>query len=499
MAADDVLRNNTERRHSEEIALMLASIVESSDDAIFGKTLEGVILSWNRGAQKLYGYSAGEVIGQHISMLVPPDLSDEVPRLLERLRAGEHIEHFETVRRKKNGEIVHVSLTISPIQNEGGEITGASTIAHDITERKRTEEELRMALAEVERLKNQFLLDNLYLREEILSVHNFGEIIGSGKSLKDVMEKVHQVAPTDTTVLITGETGTGKELMARAIHEGSLRKNRPMVKVNCATLPATLVESELFGHEKGAFTGATSSRIGRFELADGATIFLDELGELPLDLQSKLLRVLQEGEFERLGSSRTNKVNVRVIAATNRDLEAAVKNGTFRDDLYYRLCVFPISVPPLRERREDIPQLVYAFLQRENQRLGKNIGTVPRGTMKALENYSWPGNIRELQSVITRAAILTRGPKLEITEKLSNRSAAAVTGAPGESINRAAVSSTQNQLVTMDDVERRHILDVLEQTRWKVQGKGGAAEILNLKPTTLRSRMEKLGIKKPEG
>jgi formate hydrogenlyase transcriptional activator len=491
-----IQRDITERKRAEEGALRLASIIEFSNDAIIGKTLDGIITSWNVGARRLYGYSPEEVTGRSVALLVPSDRPDEVPDILERLKAGEGIEHFETVRRKKTGELVDVSLTISPIKTEGGEITGASTIARDITGRKRAEEKLRAALSEVERLKNQLLSDNIYLREEILSEHNFGEIIGSSESLKAVMGKVRQVAATDTTVLIVGETGTGKELMARAVHNGSLRKRRPMVKVNCATLPANLIESELFGHERGAFTGAVAARVGRFELADGATVFLDEIGELPLDLQAKLLRVLQEGEIERLGSSRTIKIDVRVIAATNRDLEAASRHGTFRADLYYRLSVFPISVPPLRERREDIPLLVNAFVGRENKRLGKQIKSVPRETMEALQNYPWPGNVRELQSVITRAAIVTRGAKLQLAERLLQRTGEPSPPAETTDSTTAAVFSSDDFL-TLDELERRYISSVLEKTGWRVSGEGGAAEILGLNPNTLRSRLQKLGIRRP--
>jgi transcriptional regulator with GAF, ATPase, and Fis domain len=339
--------------------------------------------------------------------------------------------------------------------------------------------------------------DIVYLRQEILSDHNFGEIIGNSEALKQVMHKTGQVAETDATVLIVGETGTGKELIARATHDRSLRKSRPMIKVNCATLPANLIESELFGHEKGSFTGAHSTRVGRFEMANGSTIFLDEIGELPLDLQSKLLRVLQEGEFERLGSSRTIKVNVRVIAATNRDLEKACQEGTFRSDLYYRLHVFPIVLPPLRERKEDIPLLVNAFVESANKRLGKSIKTISQKTLEGLQNYSWYGNIRELQSVIERAAIITQGSQLQLVDDLKPQQQTSCSLKPAPSPPPVIKQSiSDDQLLTLEEIEKCHIIRVLEKTHWRIEGENAASDILGLNPSTLRSRLRKLGIKR---
>jgi transcriptional regulator with GAF, ATPase, and Fis domain len=336
--------------------------------------------------------------------------------------------------------------------------------------------------SQVEQLKDKLQAENIYLQEEIKLEHNFEEIIGRSNALKKVLHQVEQVASTDATVLILGETGTGKELIARAIHNLSPRKDRALVKVNCAALPASLIESELFGHEKGAFTGAVSQRSGRFELADGGTIFLDEIGDLPLELQAKLLRVLQEGAFERLGGSRTIRVNVRVIAATNRDLEKAVQAGEFRMDLYYRLNVFPLSLPPLRERKKDIPLLVKHFVQKYSAKLGKKIETTPQKGMEALQAYSWPGNVRELENVIERAVILTRGSTIELDESL-------------DVLRDTDLPDTSS--LSLEEVERNHILCVLEETNWKIEGKQGAAVRLGLKPSTLRSRMKKLGIKKP--
>ena len=334
---------------------------------------------------------------------------------------------------------------------------------------------------EVEQLTNRLQAENVYLREEIKLDHHFDEIIGESQAMKAVLKKVEQVAPTDSTVLLLGETGTGKELIARAVHDLSPRSARPLVRVNCGAIPANLVESELFGHEKGAFTGALARRIGRFELADGGTIFLDEVGELPLDAQVKLLRVLQEREFERIGSGRSTKVNIRVIAATNRDLSAAVKAGSFRSDLLYRLNVFPIDLPPLRYRPSDIPLFVHSFAGRLSKKFGKRLDQISQQTMDRLMRYAWPGNVRELENVIERAAILSPGPVLQVDEVLFQA-------------DRAAAPDTSR---TLEEVERAHIILVLQEVDWVVEGKQGAATRLGLHPNTLRSRMQKLGIKKP--
>lgn len=322
---------------------------------------------------------------------------------------------------------------------------------------------------------------NVYLQEEIKTEHNFDEIIGTSNPIKKVFQSIEKVAATDATVLITGETGTGKELIARAIHHLSHRKEGVLIKVNCAAIPAGLIESELFGHEKGAFTGALARKIGRFELADRATIFLDEVGEIPLELQTKLLRVLQEGEFERLGSPKTLAVNVRVIAATNRDLDREVREGRFRSDLFYRLKVFPIHVPALRDRTQDIPLLVSYFVKKFATAMGKKVESVPVKAMEMLKPYPWPGNIRELEHVIERAVILSQGPELELGDWMPKDQA--MTG-PGSA-------------ATLEEVERAHIIAVLTHTNWRVSGEKGAAKILGLNPTTLEARMKKLGISRP--
>jgi formate hydrogenlyase transcriptional activator len=347
-------------------------------------------------------------------------------------------------------------------------------------ERSRAELAIREHLGEIERLKFQLEKENLYLREEIKTVQGFEKIVGKSDALRYVLFRVKQVAATDATVLIQGETGTGKGLVAHAIHELSARKQRPMITVNCAALPGNLIESELFGREKGAFTGADAKQVGRFEVADGGTLFLDEIGELPLELQSKLLRVLEDGEFERLGSPRTTKVDVRVIASTNRDLTAEVKDRRFREDLYYRLNVFPVSIPPLRARTEDIPQLVSHFVDRYARKFGRNYESVPKSVMKAFQEHCWPGNVRELQHVIERAVITSLGPVLRLADKLE----------------RGTADSGEGALKALSDMERDHIVKVLEKTSWKIEGEGGAASVLGLNPSTLRSRIKKLDIKR---
>ncbi len=350
---------------------------------------------------------------------------------------------------------------------------------------------------EIAALKARLEEENVCLQEEIRTEHNFEEIIGNSPALLAVLRKVEQVAPTDSTVLIRGETGTGKELIARAIHDRSARKNHPLLKVNCSAISAGLVESELFGHVKGAFTGALERRIGRFELADGGTIFLDEIGELPLETQVKLLRVLQEREFEPVGSNRPVRVNVRVIAATNRDLEESIRKGAFRSDLFYRLNVFPVDMPPLRERRSDIPQLAMFFLARFSKKFGKDIQGIPRATLDRLVSYSWPGNIRELQNVIERAAILSQRSVLELEPDLVPLLRPSDSSAIDDRVSAMAepLSSALNP-ATLEEIERGHIAATLSQTQGVVEGPRGAAKILGLHPNTLRHRMQKLGLKR---
>ncbi len=340
------------------------------------------------------------------------------------------------------------------------------------------EGQLQDRLQEIEALKERLESENTYLREEVKVLVEHSGIVGQSVALKNVLTQAEQVAQTDSTVLLLGETGTGKELLARAIHRMSLRKDKPMITINCASLPPTLIESELFGREKGSYTGAMTKMIGRFEMADGSTIFLDEIGEIPLDLQSKLLRVLEEGTFERLGSTQSRHVNVRIIAATNRNLEQEVNTGKFRRDLFYRLNVFPIVIPPLRDRREDIPLLVRAVVKEFQKKLGKEIESIPTKTMHALQSYSWPGNVRELRNVIEHAMIMSNGKILDVP-------------LPTHPSSKPEYSENLN------DMERMHITAVLQKTGWRISGPGGAAEILGLKRTTLQAKIKKLEIKHP--
>jgi formate hydrogenlyase transcriptional activator len=410
--------------------------------------------------------------------VVRPDLETERQTTSER-RAYSH--GFRSmcslpliVREKKIGGITFGSLT----ENQYGDDDTAFLM--EIANQVAIAIDNMRSYEEIDALKARFQSEAVYLQEEIKTEHNFEEIIGQSAPMRQLLRRIEQVAPADTTVLIHGETGTGKELLARAVHDRSRRKERPLVKVNCGSIPTGLVESELFGHEKGAFTGATQRRIGRFELAHGGTIFLDEVTELPLDTQVKLLRVLQEGEFERVGSSTTLKVDARVIAATNRDIEEAVRSGQFREDLFYRLNVFPVEVPPLRERKTDIPLLVSFFLSKFSKKLGKEIRGVSQDAIAKLTGYHWPGNIRELQNVIERAVVLNAGPVLNLDP----------------SMLQAKESAQTVSIQALETVERNHILRALDETNWVIHGKRGAAEILGLNPSTLRSRMEKLGIKK---
>ncbi len=345
-------------------------------------------------------------------------------------------------------------------------------------ERRQDRLQLEERFREIENLKQRLENENIYLQEEIKLLGEHTEIVGQSLAMKKILAQVEQVARTDSTVLILGETGTGKELLARAIHKMSARKDRPMITVNCASLPPTLIESELFGRERGAYTGALTKMIGRFEVADGSTLFLDEIGELPLELQSKLLRVLEQGKFERLGSTKSLQVNVRIIAATNRDIGQDVPEGKFRKDLYYRLNVFPISIPPLRERVDDIPLLVWAFIREFEKKIGKRIDSIQRKNMEALQQYSWPGNVRELRNVIEHSMIVSSGETLNVR------------------LPRPEPSEI-SEPSKLESIERAHLLNVLKKTNWRIAGEGGAAEILGLKRTTLLSLLKRLGITRP--
>jgi PAS domain S-box-containing protein len=742
-----------ERRRSEQTRAQAAAIVESSNDAIIGANLDGIITSWNRGAEKLFGYSAHEVLDYPGTILTPMDPAETMAQNMERVKKGKFLQSYETVCLAKGGRPIQVSVTLSPVSDEDGKITGISSIVRDIserkqaeealrksearlsgilaiaadavisideshkiilfnegaekifgyskaevlgqpldvliperfrlshghhirafstsapvsrrmgerqeilglrkngeefpaeasisrfeidservftvvlrdvtqrkaaekalidseerlrlaleaggmgvwdwnryadtvswskehftvmglppfsvqptyqtwascvhpedlpraeaamgraiaekkeyqceyrvilpdgatrwveargtlvyergdcvrvrglvvdvTDRKRSEQSLRNALAEVQQLRLKLEADNVYLREELSQTYPYSSIVGKSEEIARVMEEVDRVAPTEMTALILGETGTGKELVARALHAQGGRNERPLVKVNCSALPAELIESELFGHEKGAFTGAVARQVGRFELADGGTIFLDEIGELPLRLQPKLLRVLQEGEFERLGSAKTIKVDVRVIAATNRNLAEAVQDGRFRADLYYRLNVYPIEIPPLRERREDIGLLAEVFLRESERRLGNRYGKIPAEVMEDLREYSWPGNVRELENVIARSALISSAPTLQLPVGWNREGNS--DGRDGSHDPARAPSAIENtkSAATLLEFKKTHILDVLRQTNWRIEGPKGAALILGVHPNTLRSRLSKFGIQKP--
>jgi PAS domain S-box-containing protein len=468
------LRVEQSLRDSEQ---RLRDLYEEAPIAYVHEDTESRFVSANRAAMKLLGLRPEEVPGTVGLTLVAPtrENQERVHNALGSVQKGEERACIELeLRRKDDGRPIWVQWWSKP--EPDGRFT--RTMMVDITDR---------VLAEQER--NRLQQQNLYLREEIKSEYNFEEIIGGSGALRNVLAKVGQVAPTDSTVLILGETGTGKELVARAVHNLSRRKDRPLIKLNCSALPTGLVESELFGHEKGAFTGATDRRTGRFELADGGTVFLDEVGELPPEAQAKLLRVLQEREFERVGGTKTIRVDVRVIAATNRDLAHAVAVGKFREDLYYRLNVFPVVLPPLCDRVEDIPLLVHYFVARYAAKVGRAITSVPQDAMQRLMAYRWPGNVRELENVVERAVILSPGPELTVAPELLPVLPAPAAPAPSTSLPAA-------ELAALEDVDRQHIVAVLKRTGWRIDGPQGAARLLNMNPSTLRSRMQKLGIRR---
>jgi PAS domain S-box-containing protein len=472
-------RKQRESRMSEERYLQA---LENSTDGLWDWNLQSDSVRYSDGFMKTLGVSPQEFPGDIASLRsrIHPEDADPMRAAIQN-HLKDHAPFFIECRlRTSSGPYLWFLARGQAIWDAAGKAVRMSGWIQNITERKQAELNLIAALSEIKQLKDKLEAERAYLQEEIKSTYNHEHIIGQSDQINYVLYKIEQIAASDTTVLVLGETGTGKELTARAIHNLSLRKDRALVKINCATLPPNLIESELFGHEKGAFTGAQARQLGRFEVANGATLFLDEIGELPLELQPKLLRVLQDGEFERLGSSRTIKVDVRVIAATNRHMEEEVRRGHFREDLWYRLNIFPITVPPLRDRKDDIPLLVGALVDKIVKRMGKTIETIPEGVMDLLLNYRWPGNIRELENVLERAVINSSGPKLHLADELKN---------PRKDLTEANRS--------LEDVEREYILRVLEQTQWKVSGKNSAAEILGLERSTLRARMRKLDLIKP--
>jgi PAS domain S-box-containing protein len=622
LAVDSVLRDEEQRRGEETLRKQKAhfeNLFALAPEAIVLRDIKNRVLRVNDEFTKLFGFTVDEALGQNISpLIVPDDRKEECEKLREALKRGEKV-NVETIRRRKDGKLLTVSLVAAPVSVEGDEreiyaiyrdVTGRKqaeerlrrseaylaegqrlshtgswarcvstgdlywsresflifgldpegpsptfqtllrrvhpedqglvrdtlenstvrrsdfeidyriimdegTVRHihvlghpvinasgeltefvgthmDVTQQVESQAALKRAMEEIKQLKDQLYQENIALREEIDETSMFEEIVGKSDALRRVLAQVETVATTDSTVLIYGETGTGKELIARAIHELSERAARAFVKLNCAAIPTGLLESELFGHEKGAFTGAVAQRIGRFELANQGTVFLDEIGEIPLELQPKLLRVLQEREFERLGSSRTLKTDARLIAATNSDLSAMVESGKFRSDLFYRLDVFPIHLPALRERKEDIPLLVRHFVQHFARRLKKNVDSIPPATMTALCEYHWPGNIRELQNVIERAVIVSTGSVLNVsTADLKPRNHPP---SGHEKIGELQIADPRDARRAVDESERQQILGVLEATHWTVAGPNGAASRLGLKRSTLQYRMRKLGI-----
>jgi formate hydrogenlyase transcriptional activator len=469
-------------------------ILRAAGEGIYGVNAEGKTTFVNPAAERMLGWGAEELVGKEIHPIVHHTHHDgrhypdhDCP-IYAAFRDGAVHQVDGEVFWRKDGTPVWVEYTSTPIRDRGV-VVGAVIVFRDVSQRREADEKLHAALAEVDRLRERLELENAYLQEEIRIETNPRGIIGQSEAIQKTLRQVKLVAPTSAAVMITGESGTGKELIARAIHEASSRRDRPLIRVNCAAIPRELFESEFFGHVRGAFTGAMRDRIGRFELADGGTLFLDEVGEIPLELQGKLLRVLQEGNFERVGEERTRAVDVRLIAATNRDLKQEVQRGRFREDLYFRLNVFPVESVPLRERREDIPLLAQHFLTRESEALKSEL-RLSEGDARRLSRYDWPGNVRELQNVIERAAILAQNGRLRID--LPDGSG--VQPSPGAARVKADARPAVLTASEMRAHERANILAALEACSGKVFGPGGAAEMLDIKPTTLASRIKALGI-----
>jgi formate hydrogenlyase transcriptional activator len=482
-ACAEIEREHISRRLRENERLF-RDLYDEAPVAYWYITQEGKIDRVNRAMAEMFGRPREFFVGRTLHDLYA-NTPRGIPAALEvrrRIFAGEEVRGEELEARRADGSSFWIRISVSPEFDAAGHAIGGRITAIDLSAEKRAEQAVRVSE---------------YLAQEIRAAHNVDEIVGRSPVLMGVLEKVRLVAETDTSVLILGETGTGKELMARALHSASRRKNRPLIKVNCAALPSGLIESELFGHEKGSFTGASERRVGRFELADGGTIFLDEIGEVPPDVQVKLLRVLQEREIERVGGNKTIGVDVRVVAATNRDLKGAVAAGKFRQDLFYRLNVFPIDLPPLRERPEDIRLLVRYFVGRYATKIGRRISRVPEKLLERLLSYAWPGNVRELENVIERAVILSKGPELEVISELP--ASIPLPAAAGEltakpSLGEPGVAGPSDLKLT--NVERDHILTTLKRSGWRIEGPTGAAHLLGLNPSTLRSRMKKLGIER---
>jgi len=472
-----VIADITQRKEKDRQARLSDFTVQNAADAIFWISTEGHIKEVNTEACIQYGYNREEFKQLRILDLYEDMSEADFRERWKSLKQSGQL-RFETEHRARDGKKISVEVSSHFVLFE--EMEFSCSMVRDISDRKRKEAALRGALMEIKELKEKLEAENNYLQEEIELQNNFGEIISNNVKFKRILKQIEQVAPTSSTVLVTGESGTGKELIARALHQLSRRSSHPIIKVNCAALPANLIESELFGHEKGAFTGALSRKVGKFELADEGTLFLDEIGEMPIELQPKLLRAIQEGEIERLGGIKPIKVNVRLIAATNRDLEKEIGKSNFREDLYYRLNVFPIHSIPLRERPEDIPLLVQFFCEKLGNKLGKKITDIPQKVIDRLMQYDFPGNVRELENLIERGIITSRGSKLIIGNWFN----------PKKKIVRA------ESLLTLEEIQRQHLVKVLKHTNWRVSGVDGAAQILDMRPTTLHSKIERLGIKR---
>jgi formate hydrogenlyase transcriptional activator len=473
-----ITRDFTERKHAEEAVRMseerFRSLFEFSPDAIIVTDQDGKIAETNGQVEKFFGYSRGELVGQPVEMLVPERFQQAHPGHRKEYSAQPRMRPMgiglDLYGRRKDGTEFPVDIMLSPVKTDSGKLVLG--VIRDLSDKKRAEEEL----ARKEREKR-------YLEEELNTEHRFEDIIGDSVALKRVLRQVETVAEQDVTVLILGETGTGKDLIARAIHQLSPRRERTLVKLNCAAIPTGLLESELFGHERGAFTGAISQKIGRLELAHQGTLFLDEVGDLTPEIQPKLLRALQEKEFERIGGTRTISADIRLVAATNRNLEKMVADREFRSDLYYRLRVFPISLPALRERREDIPLLVRYFVAKHATRMHRKIESIPPEIMNALTKWDWPGNIRELENFIERCVILSKGPALR---------------APLAELQAPQETASEREDASLEAAEKEHILRVLREAKGMIGGPGGAASRLGLKRTTLNSKLKKLGIKRQD-
>ncbi len=476
---------------SKERSLELARFtIQCSVDSIIFHDSQGVILKANDSACRQLGYTEDELIGLTIQDIDPDSNKRTWAKFWKELKRDRSA-FFEARNKPRNGSIIPVEVSVNFVEFDGYEY--AVSFSRDISERKKIEEEKDKAFKEICRLREQLELENKYLIEEVNELQSFGGIVGNSPALQAILSQIEMVAPTNASALLTGESGTGKELIAHEIHNRSSRSRHAMVRVNCASIPRELYESEFFGHVKGAFTGAVRDRIGRFELAHQGTLFLDEVGEIPLELQSKLLRVLQEGTFERVGDEKPRNVDVRIIAATNRDLKDEVDRGNFREDLFYRLNVFPINVPPLRKRKEDIPLLASHFLRQAANKFNKDEMVLTKANMLQLVNYNWPGNVRELQNIIDRSVIISRKSKVKFDLPKNSVDKKVIVDAGWEEIE-------SQKILTFDEIKMRdqeNLLMALKKSGWKIFGKDGAAQLLGAPPTTLLSRMKKLNIKKP--